>query len=226
MIRRRTNKKRTNRRNNRRNNRRTNRRKTSRRDNNKRNNRRNNRRSNRKVNSKRTIKNHPDFKPNQSPKQVFKKGAFGGTYFRPINSSITGKSYRSSDVIREYPKSWFSGINIETHVTSSKYDKKINKYGVKCGSSLEDWESSGWIVEQDPYGWFQWYCRYYKGRRTKDDERQIERWKKLAGPNGRFRKRLINMIKKKNTTYDDETVSPVIRQVLLHWAYELRPGDL
>jgi len=225
MIRRRTNKKRTNRRNNRRKdrrtNRRTNRRKTSRRDN-----KRNNRRSNRKVNSKRSIKNHPDFKPNQSPKQVFKKGAFGGTYFRPINSSITGKSHRSSDVIREYPKSWFSGINIETHVTSSKYDKKINKYGVKCGSSLEDWESSGWIVEQDPYGWFQWYCRYYKGRRTKDDERQIERWKKLAGPNGRFRKRLINMIKKKNTTYDDETVSPVIRQVLLHWAYELRPGDL
>jgi len=214
---------RVNRRNNRRINRRVNRRSERRKRNTKK--RDTNNRSRRNT-KKRNTKDHPEFKPNLSPKQVFKKGAFGGTYFRPINSSVTGKSYRSSDVIREYPKSWFSGINIETHVTSSKYDKKINKYGVKCGSSLEDWEGNGWIVKQDPYGWFQWYCRYYKGRRTKDDERQIERWKKLAGPNGRFRKRLINMIKKKNTTYDDYTVSPVIRQVLLHWAYELRPGDL
>ena len=173
-----------------------------------------------------SFKDYPDFKPNLTPKEVFKMGSFGGTYFRPIKSSVTGKSYKSENVIKEYPKSWFTGINKKTHVISSKYDKNINKYKVKCGSSLEDWEKNGWIDKQDPYGWFQWYCRFYRGRRSDDDERQINRWKKLAGPNGRFRKRLINMIKKKNTKYNDESVSPVIRQVLLTWGYELKASDL
>jgi len=172
------------------------------------------------------FKDYPEFTPNLTPKQVFKMGAFGGTYFRPIYSSVTGKKYTSSSAIKEYPKSWFQGINIDKMVISLKYDKKVNKYGVKCGSSLEDWEKSNWIVKQDPYGWFQWYCRFYRGRRTNDDKRQIDRWLKLAGPNGRFRKRLINMIKNKNTKYDDYTVSPVIRQVLLHWGYELTSKDL
>jgi hypothetical protein len=172
------------------------------------------------------FKDYPEFTPNLTPKQVFKMGVFGGTYFRPIYSSVTGKKYTSASAIKEYPKSWFQGINIETMVTSPKYDKKVNKYGVKCGSSLEDWEKSSWIVKQDPYGWFQWYCRFYMGRRTNDDKRQIDRWLKLAGPNGRFKKRLINMIKKKNTNYNDYTVSPVIRQVLLHWGYELTSNDL
>ena len=152
------------------------------------------------------------FKPELTPKKMMEMGVFGGAYFG-LN-------------IKEYPKSWFTGINKKTHVISSKYDKNINKYKVKCGSSLEDWEKNDWIDKQDPYGWFQWYCRFYRGRRSDDDERQINRWKKLAGPNGRFRKRLINMIKKKNTKYNDETVSPVIRQVLLHWGYELKASDL
>ena len=153
-------------------------------------------------------------------------GAFGGTYFRPIYSSITNKNYKSKDVIKEYPKSWFRGLNIDTMIISPKYDNNINKYKVKCGSSLETWEKNGWIVEQDPYGWFQWYCRFYRGRRSDDDERQIDRWEKLAGPNGRFRKRLINMIKDKKSTYNDFTISPVIRQVLMHWGYQLTPADL
>ena len=170
-------------------------------------------------------KKYPDFKPNISPKRVFQMGAFGGTYFRPIYSSVTGKNYKSGNVIREF-KDWFKGMDIEKKVTSSKYDKNINKYKVKCGSSLEDWESKGWIVKQDPYGWFQWYCRFFKGRRTKDDERQIERWLKLAGPNGRFRRRLMNEIIKKGKTFDDPNVSPVIRQVLLHWGYKLTKSDL
>jgi hypothetical protein len=167
-----------------------------------------------------------DFKPNRSPKQVFKVGAFGGTYFRPIYSSVNDKKYTANSVIKEYPKTWFQGIDIEKMVTSSKYDKKINKYGVKCGSSLEDWEKSDWIIKQDPYGWFQWYCRYYMGRRTNDDERQIKRWQSLAGPNGRFRRRLMNEIIKKKTNYNDYSISPVIRQVLLHWGYELTSKDL
>ena len=181
------------------------------------------RRSNKKT-TKEDI--HKQFKPNKTPKQVFKMGAFGGTYFRPIYSSVTGKNYTPGEAMRGLPKSWFQGLDMEKMVTSSKYDKKVNKYKVKCGSSLESWESSGWINKQDPYGWFQWYTRYCTGRRTGDDERQIGRWLKLAGPNGRFRRTLMNKIIKKKTTHDDFTVSPVIRQVLLHWGYQLTKKDL
>ncbi len=177
------------------------------------------RRSNKKIDI------HSEFKPNKTPKQVFKLGAFGGTYFRPIYSSITKQSYSEEDAIKEYPENWFKGINVKKKITSPNYDKKVNKYKVKCGSSLESWEESGWIVEQDPYGWFQWYCRYSMGRRTDDDERQIGRWLKLAGPNGRFRRTLMNKIIKNNTTYDDFSISPVIRQVLLHWGYQLTKKD-
>ena len=169
---------------------------------------------------------HKLFKPNKTPKQVFKLGAFGGTYFRPIYSSITDKNYTPSQAMKGLPKSWFQGLDMKTKVTSSTYEKQVNKYKVKCGSSLEAWENSGWINKQDPYGWFQWYTRYSTGRRTDDDERQIGRWLKLAGPNGRFRRTLMNKIIKNNTTYNDFTISPVIRQVLLHWGYQLTKKDL
>jgi len=173
-----------------------------------------------------TFKDYPEFKPNLSPEQILKMGSFGGTYFRSIYSSVTKKHYKSEDVIKEYPKSWFKGIDIGEMVTSPKYNKKVNKYKVKCGSDLEDWEKSGWMDKQDPYGWFQWYCRFYMGRRTDDDERQIKRWMALTGPKGRFKNRLINMIKKKDSKYDDETISPVIRQTLQHWGYKLTSNDL
>ena len=173
----------------------------------------------------RKFKDYPEFTPNVSPKEVFEMGSFGGTYYRPIYSSITKKKYKSKDVIKEYPKSWFKNVDIATMVISSDYDKNINKYKVVCGSSLETWEKNGWIVKQDPYGWFQWYCRFYRGRRTDDDERQIDRWNKIVGPNGRFRIRLMNMLINKNKEYDDYTISPVIRQVLLHWGYELTKKD-
>ena len=171
-------------------------------------------------------KKYADFKPNVSPQKVFEKGAFGGTYYRPIYSSITDKNYKSGNVIKEFKKlGWFKNVDIDKEVISSTYDKNINKYKVKCGSSLETWEKNGWIVKEDPYGWFQWYCRFYKGRRIKDDERQIDRWLKIVGPNGRFRRRLMNEIIKKGKEYNDPSVSPVIRQVLLHWGYELTKSD-
>ena len=168
---------------------------------------------------------YPEFKPNLTPRQIFKMGSFGGTYYRDIHSSVTGKDYKGKSVIKSLPKEWFKGINIETHVVSSNYDKNINKYKVKCGSTLEAWENSNWIVEQDPYGWFQWYCRFYKGRRTKDDKRQIDRWLKLAGPNGRFRRTLMNKIIRSGKSYNDVSVSPVIRQTLQHWGYRLTQTD-
>ena len=71
----------------------------------------------------------------------------------------------------------------------------VNRYRVKCGGSLGMWESSGWISALDPYGWFQWYCRFYLGRRCTDDERQIQRWLGGHGPKGRFRLQLMNKVR-------------------------------
>lgn len=83
--------------------------------------------------------------------------------------------------------------------------------------------SIGWIKAQDPYGWFQWYCRFYQGRRSSDDERQVGRWKRFLA---RFKSNLVNKIRKANTTYNDFTISPVIRQSLLHWGYEIVEADM
>ena len=163
-----------------------------------------------------TIKfeDYPQFKPNLTPRQIFKLGSFGGTYWRPIYSRVTKKRYKDQHL--EYPKGWWQDIP-NHYLTNNQCDKTINKYKVNSGSSLEDWEQKDWIKEQDPYGWVQWYCRFYQGRRTDDDERQIKRWQSFAGPKGRFRKRLINMCKENGKDYDDYSVSPVIRQGLQHW---------
>ena len=98
--------------------------------------------------------------------------------------------------------------------------------GRKDPFGLEAWESSGWIIEQDPYGWFQWYCRFYLGRRTEDDERQISRWIGVAGAKGRWKNNLANKVVAAGKQYDDPSVSPVVRQTLLHWAYQLTEKDV
>jgi len=173
-------------------------------------------------NGKLFFSDHPEFRPNRSPRQIFKAGAFGGTYWRVIQSRVTKMEYE--DMHLEFPASWWKGIP-EEDLTSSECDKSRNKYGVKSGTSLRAWEKSKWIKEQDPYGWVQWYCRFCKGRRTEDDDRQIKRWLAFAGPTGRFRVRLINMCKKARKKYNDYSVSPVIRQGLLQWGYELVKAD-
>ncbi|XP_074625444.1 uncharacterized protein LOC141883760 [Acropora palmata] len=166
----------------------------------------------------------PDFKPNMTPKEVLQAGSFGGTYFRPIYSSITGKKY-SADVYKEFPADWFQGLNIKSQVTSAVYRSEVNTYKVKCGGSLEMWESSGWIHKQDPYGWFHWYCRFFLGRRTEDDSRQVDRWKKCAGDKGRWRNNLITKVVRSGCAYDNFGVSPVVRQTLQHWGYRLTKKD-
>jgi len=166
----------------------------------------------------------PDFRPNLSPKEVLQRGSFGGTYFRPIYSSVTKLKY-GSEVWKELPADWLEGLNVKTQVASSIYDDSKNKYKAKCGASLEEWENSGWMRSQDPYGWFQWYCRYYQGRRTEDDERQISRWMKCCGPKGRWKNNLISKIAKAGVAYDNFGVSPVVRQTLQHWGYVLTQDD-
>lgn len=167
----------------------------------------------------------PEFRPNLTPRDIFKLGSFGGTYYRPIYSSITKKNYKN--VHKKYPKSWWKDIP-EDYLSRSwnNYDKLINKYNVKVGTTLEFWEEKKWITKYNPYGWVDWYCGFYLGKRTPDDQRQIDRWVKTAGPNSRFRKWLINLIKKKNGKYDDYSISPKIRQTLQHWSYQLTEKDL
>ena len=134
-----------------------------------------------------------------------KKVVFGGTYFRDIYSGANNKIYKYS---------WKEFKELENidkkYYSSDFYDVSLNKYGTECGTSLRFWESKGWINEI--YGWLQWYFRYWKGRRSEDDQRQINRWKRIVS---RFKGILIKMISKSGD-------SPKIRQVLLHWGYELK----
>ena len=140
------------------------------------------------------------------------------TYCRDIYSGINGKWYR---------KSWkqFGELkNIDQkYYCSNYYDVSANKYGVLCRTSLGFWENKGWINHVDPYGWLQWYCRYWLGRKSLDDERQINRRKGIVSS---FKSKLIKMIKDVNGRIDDYSISPKIRQVLLHWGYELIESDL
>ena len=163
----------------------------------------------------------PEFRPNMTPREIFSEGSFGGSYWRPIFSSIISENLNGQHL--EF-KDWWIGLD-EKLICSGEYDKKLNKYSVSSGTSLEMWESKGWIREQDPYGWIQWYCRFFSGRRSEDDNRQIRRWNSFAGPKGRFRIQLINRIIGADANFDDERVSPVIRQSLQHWAYRLTLSD-
>lgn len=173
----------------------------------------------------------PDFRPNLTPREIFQLGAFGGGYYRNIYSTVTKKTY--SNQWSEFPDSWWKGLDKKTYLASQTYNKNINRYGVNCGAKLDKndtfglqfWEHKGWIEAQDPYGWVQWYCRFYSGRRSPDDERQINRWKGITGISGRFRNQLIGLCSKAGAAYNDETISPVIRQVLLHWGYQLTKRD-
>lgn len=168
------------------------------------------------------FEDYPEFRPNLTPKQIFQLGSFGGTYWRPIYSSVTGRNYKN-----QHKKFTFLNIpDSKMTVPWNEYNKEINKYKVKVGQTLEQWEASGWITHHDPYGWVQWYCNFYNGRRCEDNEWQIKRWLGVAGPKGRFRKTLINKILKNKSAVNDYDISPSIRQTLQHWAYKLTPEDL
>jgi hypothetical protein len=175
---------------------------------------------------------YPAFRPNLSPSEVLKLGSFGGGYFRPIRSKVTGLSY-TNEAWEELPKEWLEGVNIKSQLTRASYEASVNKYKVKCGASLDEWEGSGWIRDSDPYGWFQWYCRFFQGRRCDDDERQVARGLQCFGPTGRWRTNLMNKCLATKTggrtfqqCVDDLKVSPVIRQTLQHWGYSLTAADL
>jgi hypothetical protein len=137
-----------------------------------------------------------DFKPELSPKEMLELGVFGGKYM--------------TDCQKEFPKNWFK----KAKLSPEKYDKALNYYKVSASQSLSVWRAKGWIYHEDPRGWFQWYCRYYMGRRIEiEDKRQIKRWRQM--------KRHIMQIKN-NCRAGDISCRPKQRQALLHWAYDSR----
>jgi len=166
----------------------------------------------------------PTFHPTVSPEEVLRAGAFGGTYFRPITSGVTGRRYVRA--WEELPPGWLAGLNVRRVVGSPTYAPSVNRHGVKCGQGLDAWEASGWITAQDPYGWFMWYTRFFRGRRSPDDARQVGRWARCAGPTGRWRGNLVGKVWRAGGGFGGGGgVSPVVRQTLLHWAYELSEAD-
>eukprot|EP00045_Choanoeca_perplexa_P003352 m.29990 g.29990 ORF g.29990 m.29990 type:complete len:316 (-) comp11996_c0_seq5:66-1013(-) len=169
------------------------------------------------------FEDYPDFRPNLTPDEVFARGAFGGSYYRSIDSRVTGKKY--THAWKEFPAEWFQGLDVKQQVARSSQDTSISKYGVSCGSDKDFWENKGWMSELDPYGWFQWYCRFFLGRRSSDDDRQVGRGKRCFSETGRWRIQLCNKIMRSNKKFNDRSVSPVIRQTLLHWGYELTERD-
>ena len=171
-----------------------------------------------------------NFTPNKTPVEIISEGAFGGTYFRDIYSGVNDKWHQNS--WKEF--NFLKDIDPKLY-SSNYYDFRVNKYGVKCGTSLQFWENKGWINGQDPYGWFQWYCQYYLGRRSDDasetsrankvseDEKQIKRWNSIINI---FKSTLVKMIKDKGAKFDNYSISPKIRQILLHCGYELVESDV
>lgn len=138
---------------------------------------------------------HPEFQPELSPRQMLAMGVFGGKYM--------------TDCAAEFPADWFE----QAKLSPEGRDPKLNFFGVDASQSLAEWRRKGWIYEEDPRGWFQWYCRYYLGRRGPDDERQIKRWKAV--------RRHIAQIKK-NCLRGDPNCRRKQKQALLHWAYDAR----
>jgi hypothetical protein len=138
---------------------------------------------------------HPDFRPEFTPKQMLELGVFGGKYM--------------TDCKREFPPHWYA----KAKLCREYHDPRLNLFGVNASQPLSVWRRKGWIHPQDPRGWFQWYCRYYMGRRTPDDERQIKRWKAI--------RRHIQAVTK-NCRRGDLECRRKQRQAILHWAYDSR----
>ena len=137
-----------------------------------------------------------EFWPDLTPKQMLELGVFSGKYL--------------TDCRDEFPASWFARAKL----SPSGRDCSLNYFGVDASQPLSEWRKKGWIHPDDPRGWFQWYCRYYLGRRMPfEDHRQIARWKGI--------RRHIRQIQK-NCEPGDVFCRPRQRQALLHWAYDSR----
>jgi hypothetical protein len=137
----------------------------------------------------------PRFAPELTPRQMLELGVFGGRYM--------------TDCRDEFPGEWFANARL----CHERHDPALNFFGVNASQPLSVWRQKGWIYHEDPRGWFQWYCRYYLGRRCPDDQRQIGRWRAIRRHAGQIRN---------NCLPGDLECRPKQRQALLHWAYDSR----
>ncbi len=137
----------------------------------------------------------PGFRPQLTPKEMLHLGVFGGKYL--------------TDCRDEFPAAWFSRAKL----CSTHHDSGLNFFGVNASQSLSEWRRRGWIYHEDPRGWFQWYCRYFMGRRCPDDERQVRRWRAAGRHAAQVRRHCLP---------GDFECRPRQRQALLHWAYDSR----
>jgi hypothetical protein len=138
----------------------------------------------------------PKFAPELTPQQMLALGVFGGKYM--------------TDCRKEFPVSWWS----KAKLSPEGHDRSLNFFGVSAGQPLSVWKKKSWIHPDDPRGWFQWYCRYYMGRRLpEEDQRQIGRWKA-------FRRHIAQI--KAHCEPGDLFCRPRQRQALLQWAYNSR----
>jgi hypothetical protein len=138
---------------------------------------------------------HPGFRPQLTPREMLRLGVFGGKYM--------------TDCAAEFPANWFQGAKL----CAQRHDPALNYFEVNASKPLSYWRENGWIYREDPRGWFQWYCRYYMGRRCKDDERQVKRWRA-------FRRHLAQV--RAHCRPRDFERRPRQRQALLQWAYDSR----
>ncbi len=136
------------------------------------------------------------FEPELTPEEMLRLGVFGGKYL--------------TDCRDEFPDRWYEHARLchERHVP------ELNYFGVNASLPLSEWQRRGWMHPDDPRGWFQWYCRYWMGRRMAgEDERQIGRWRA-------FRRHAAQV--RKNCLPGDERCRPRQRQALMNWAYDSR----
>ena len=139
---------------------------------------------------------HPHFTPQLTPRQMLQLGVFGGKYLNDAQS--------------EFPKSWF----LNAKLSPERRDPRCNFFGVNASQPLSIWKRHGWIYPDDPRGWFQWYCRYYMGRRIQEEDlRQIRRWKAM-------RRHVVQV--RRNCEQGNFDCHRKQRQALLHWAYDSR----
>ena len=138
---------------------------------------------------------HAGFQPQLTPKEMLRLGVFGGKYM--------------TDCRDEFPADWF----VRAKLCPERHDAALNYFKVNASKPLWYWNEKGWIYHEDPRGWFQWYCRYYTGRRCPDDARQIKRWRAFARHAAQLRA---------NCRPGDLTCRPRQRQALLQWAYDSR----
>ena len=135
------------------------------------------------------------FDPQLTPAEMLELGVFGGKYM--------------TDCRGEFPRSWFA----RARLSPVRHDPGLNLFGVSASQPLSVWRKKGWIYHEDPRGWFQWYCRYYMGRRSIDDERQIKRWRAI-------RRHAAQLAA--NCPRRALDCRPRQRQALLQWAYDSR----